>query len=129
VLLNLQSSLRGLDPALEEASRSLGHGPWGTFWLMVLPQLRPAIVAGALLVALYTLSDFGAVSLLRYETFTWTIYLQFQTAFDRTLAAALSLVLVAVALAILFIEARTRGQARYYRSTSGATRPPVLVRL
>jgi iron(III) transport system permease protein len=129
VLLNLQSSLRGLDPALEEASRSLGHGPWGTFWLMVLPQLRPAIVAGALLVALYTLSDFGAVSLLRYETFTWTIYLQFQTAFDRTLAAALSLVLVAVALAILFIEARTRGQTRYYSRATGATRPRVLVRL
>ncbi|MHC4684774.1 MAG: ABC transporter permease [Planctomycetota bacterium] len=129
VLLNLQSSLRGLDPALEEASRSLGHGPWETFWIVVLPQLRPAIAAGALLVALYTLSDFGAVSLLRYETFTWTIYLQYQTAFDRTLAAALSLVLVAVALAILSIEARTRGQARYERSATGATRPHTLVRL
>jgi iron(III) transport system permease protein len=129
VLLNLQASLKGLDPALEEVSRSLGKGPWETFRCVVLPQLRPATAAGAVLVALYTLSDFGAVSLLRYETFTWAIYLQYQTAFDRTLAAALSLILVAMALVILVVEVRARGYARTYRGATGGTRLPTVQRL
>ena len=129
VLLTLQASMRRLDPGLEEASRSLGHSAWDTFRRVTLPQLRPAIAAGSLLVALYTLRDFGAVSLLRYETFTWAIHLQYQTSFDRMLAAALSLVLVAVAVVILFIEFRTRGRAQYHRSTVGVTRPPAYTRL
>ena len=129
VLLTLQAAMQGLDPCLEEASRSLGHGPWGTFRRVTLPQLRPAIAAGALLVALYTLRDFGAVSLLRYETFTWAIYLQYQTSFDRMLAAGLSTVLVVTAVVILFIEVRTRGRARYHRVAVGGMRPPAYNRL
>ncbi len=123
VLLTVRGALWGLDPSLEETSRSLGKGPWTTFLRVVLPQLRPAIAAGGLLVALYTLSDFGAVSLLRYETFTWAIYIQYESAFDRTLAAVLSLVLVIVALGILLLEARSRGKAIYYRSGAGVKRP------
>ncbi|MBI3953271.1 MAG: iron ABC transporter permease [Chloroflexi bacterium] len=129
VLLGVRGALARLDPALEEAARSLGHGGWATFRKVTLPLLRPALAAGALLVALYTLSDFGAVSMLRYETFTWAIYLQYQTSFDRSLAAALSLVLVVIAVAILAIEAQTRGRSRYYRSTAGAVRPAAAVRL
>ena len=123
VLLSIRGALWGMDPALEETSRGLGHGAWSTFFRVVLPQLRPAIVAGALLVALYTLSDFGAVSLLRFETFTYVIYLQYEGG-ARTLAAASSLVLVVLAFVILALEASGRGRAGYYRSTVGATRPP-----
>lgn len=129
VLLTMQVSIRGQDPCLEEASRSLGHGPWNTFRRVTLPQLRPSIAAGSLLVALYTLRDFGAVSLLRYETFTWAIYLQYQTSFDRMVAAALSLVLVAVAILILFGEVRTRGRAQYHRVSVGVERLAGNVRL
>ncbi|MDP6510399.1 MAG: iron ABC transporter permease [Dehalococcoidia bacterium] len=129
VLLTVRAALWRLDPALEEASLSLGHGAWDTFRRVTLPLLRPAIAAGALLVALYTLSDFGAVSLLRYETFTWAIYLQYEAALDRTAASALSLVLVALALSIVFLEATSRGRARYHRSTVGAVRRPATVRL
>lgn len=119
LLLALQASMRGIDPCLEEASRSLGHGWWPTFRRVTLPQLRPAIATGSLLVALYTIRDFGAVSLMRYETFTWAIYLQYQTSFDRMAAAALSLVLVALAVIILLVEVCTRGRAQYHRSTVG----------
>lgn len=91
--------------------------------------MRPAIAAGALLVALYTIRDFGAVSLMRYETFSWAIYLQYQTSFDRMAAAALSLVLVALAVIILLVETRTRGRAQYHRSTVGVTHPPTEVKL
>jgi len=122
VLLSVRTALWGMDPALEESSRSLGHGRWATFVRVTLPQLRPALAAGGLLVALYALADFGAVSILRFNSFTYVIYSQYQSAFDRTLAAASSLVLIALALALLGIEAATRGRSRYYRAGRGASR-------
>ena len=129
VLLTVRAALLRMDPALEESSRGLGHNRWSTFFRVTLLQLRPAIAAGALLVALYTLSDFGAVSLLRYETFTWAIFIQYESTLDRTLGAAMSLALVALALAIVAGEALTRGRSRYYTSGPGTIRPPALVRL
>lgn len=106
ILLTVQASLRGVDPALEEASRSLGRGPLVTFLRVTLPQLRASAAAGSLLVALYVLSDFGAVSMLRYSTFTRAIYLQYRSAFDRAPAAVLGLMLVALTVAVLVLEAR-----------------------
>lgn len=110
VLLTVRAALAGLDPALEEAGRSLGRSSRQTFFAVVLPQLRPAVGSGALLVALYSLHDFGAVSLLRYDSFTRSIYLQYQSSFDRARAATLGLVLVALTLVVLAGEARTRGR-------------------
>ena len=123
ILLTVRGVLRNLDPTLEDAARGLGLGPWSTTLRVVLPQLRPAIGAGALLVGLYTLSDFGAVSLFRYETFTWAIYQQYQSSFDRSIAAVLSLVLVGLAMALLVTEGYTRGRMAYFRSGPGADRP------
>ena len=57
VYLPVAAALRGLDPALEETARSLGFGPWRCFRLVVLPQLRPALLGGMLLVALNTLTS------------------------------------------------------------------------
>lgn len=122
VFLIVRSALRNLDPSLEEASRALGRSPLRTFGAVVLPQLRPAIVSGGLLAALYTLSDFGAVSLMRFDSFTRVIFLQYQAAFDRTPAAVLSLMLVALMVAVLTLEIRLRGRAAYHRVHGGATR-------
>ena len=129
VLLSVRAGLRGLDPSLEEAARGLGRGPFRVFWEITLPHLRPSIYAGGLLVALYTLSDFGAVSLLRFNSFTRAIYLQYSASFDRSVAAVLGLMLVALTLLILTIEVRMRGKARYYRSSSGTIRRPAQVNL
>ena len=129
VLLTVRAALLRMDPALEEVSRGLGRSSLTTFFRVILPLLRPSIAAGSLLVALYTLSDFGAVSLLRYETFTWAIFLQYDSALDRTLAASMSLVLVAIALGIVAAEALTRGRARYFRSDPGASGTGGRVRL
>ncbi len=129
VLLTVRAALQRLDPSLEESSRGLGYGWWGTFRRVMIPLLRPAVAAGGLLVALYTLSDFGAVSLLRYETFTWAIFIQYEAALDRTLGAAFSLALVFLALGLLLGESLTRGRSRYYRVDQGAVRPSPTVPL
>jgi iron(III) transport system permease protein len=129
VMLPVRGALLRLDPAIEEASRGLGHGPWATLWRVTLPMVRPGIIAGALLIALYTLSDFGAVSLLRYQTFTFAIFIQFESALDVSVAAALSLVLVFLAITLLALEAWNRGQGRYYRTTPGSARKSSAVQL
>ena len=129
VMLTLRAALERMDPALEESARGLGLSPVATFFRVVTPLLRPAIGAGALLVGLYTLSDFGAVSLLRYETFTWAIFSQYESSLDRTLGAGMSLVLVGLALALVATEFLSRGRSRYYTASSGAVRPPSVVRL
>jgi iron(III) transport system permease protein len=129
VLLTVRVATMRLDPAFERASRSLGVGAWATFFRVTLPLLRPAITAGCLLVALYTLSDFGAVSLLQYDSFTRAIYLQYQGSLDRSAAAVLALVLVFFTAAVLIVEATTRGRARYYRVAAGATEQPERYRL
>lgn len=129
VLLTVRSAFQSLDPAFEESARTLGHGRMSAALRITLPQLRPAITSGGLLVALYTLSDFGAVSLMRFPTFTWVIFQQYQTAFDRSIAAVLSLVLVCMALGIVLLDAYTRGRLRYYRVDAGPSRAPNVVNL
>jgi spermidine/putrescine transport system permease protein len=54
VLLAVRARLAGLDPALEEAAFDLGATPLRAFWLVIVPSLRPAIVAGGLMA--FTLS-------------------------------------------------------------------------
>ena len=129
VYLTVRASLIRVDPSLEESARLLGHGTFQTFFRLTLPQVRPAMVSGSLLVALYTLSDFGAVSLMRYESFTWAIYQQYLGSFDRTVAAMLSLGLVGLASLVLIVEGLARGRSRYYRSSSGAEREQSVIRL
>ena len=129
IVLTVRGAMLRIDPAMEESSRSLGRGKWSTFAFVTLPLLRHGIAAGGLLVALYTLSDFGAVSLLRYETFTWAIFIQYESALDRTLGAGLSLVLVIFALMVVGLEFVSRGRARYHSSTSSISRPTEVVHL
>ena len=129
VYLAVRGSLLGLDPSLEEAARGLGFGPWRTFFRMTLPQLRPAIGAGALLSALYAVSDFSVVTLLRYDAFTRTIYTQYRAAFDRSFAAVLALILIAFALLLVLAEGRFRRSSSYYRVGAGAARAATPVQL
>ena len=122
LFLNLRAALLGLDPALEDAARSLGLRAPEAFARVVLPQLRPAYLAGSLLVVLHVLGDFGVVSLMRYETFSYAIYLQYTAAFDRVYAAWLALMLLGLTGGLLVAEARLLGRARFAREGSGARR-------
>jgi iron(III) transport system permease protein len=129
VLLTVRSALRRLDPSLEEAARTLGSGPVQVFWRITLPQLRPAVTAGALLVSLYTLSDFGAVSLLRFDSFTRAIYVAYRSSIDRSSAAILGLMLVALTATVVVLELRSRGRSNYHGVHAGSSRTPPVTTL
>ncbi|CAG4908739.1 ABC transporter permease [Paraburkholderia saeva] len=122
VYLPVAASLRGMDPALEESARALGCGRYAVFMRVVLPQLRPALLGGMLLVALGVLSEFGAFQLLRFRTFTTQIYAQFRTSFDSSGASVMACLLIALCLVCLALEFRVRGGARYERVDRGARR-------
>ncbi|MEX2236800.1 MAG: iron ABC transporter permease [Dehalococcoidia bacterium] len=128
VYLMASAALRSFNPTLEEASAASGRRMLSTFWSVVLPLLRPAIGAGVLLVALYVLSDFGTVSLMRYDTFSRAIYDQFTSRFDRSAASILSTVLVLITIVVLWGQSFSEGRARYYQ-TIGGWRPPRPVKL
>jgi iron(III) transport system permease protein len=126
VYLPVAAVLRGTDPALEEAARSLGLGPWRTFFRVTLPQTRVALCGGALLVAIHLLSEFGAFAMLRFQTFTTAIYDEYKLSFDGATASMLASVLVLICLVLLVAEVGARGRGRYSRVDSGAAReiPP-----
>ncbi|HVS16406.1 MAG TPA: iron ABC transporter permease [Thermoanaerobaculia bacterium] len=109
LFLLLVAGLRSLDPALEESSIALGASRWTTFRRVVLPQLRPALYGGSTLIALYTLADFGAVSIARYDTFTVSIYSAYRGLLDRGAAALLATLLVALSFGVLLVETRLLG--------------------
>lgn len=127
IYLSVRAALLRVDPALEEAARSIGKDARTTFLRVNLPQLRPATAAGAILVSLYVLSEFGAVSMLRYDTLTPLVYIQYTTRFDRSFAAILGLPLIALALLFVAIDSMTRGRARYH--ARGQQRPPRILKL
>lgn len=122
VYLPVAAALRGLDPALEECARSLGCGRTAIFWRVILPQLRPALLGSALLVALGVFSEFGAFTLLRYRTFTTEIYAEYRTSFDGGGASLLATVLILLCSLCLVGEFRVRGRARYERVDRGVRR-------
>ncbi|WP_198415782.1 ABC transporter permease [Cryobacterium glaciale] len=110
VTLPVAAALRGASADLESVARTLGRGPLRAFVAATWPQIRPAAIAGALLVCLYSLSDFGLVSMLRFQTLTWGINAAYGASFDRNQAALLALVLVVLALVVVAGERRSRRQ-------------------
>ena len=123
VLLSVRAALLRLDPQLEDAARAMGRSRRQTFNTVVLPQLAPAIATGALLVALYVVSDFGAVSIMRFDSLTREIYVTYQSSFDRSSAASLGLLLVLITIALLAGQSWVRGSLRYHRASPGTARP------
>ncbi|WP_436929286.1 ABC transporter permease [Halosimplex halobium] len=105
VFITTRASLLSFDQQLVEAARTLGTSRWAAFKRVTIPQLLPGIASGALLVALYALSDFGTPALLRLDVFTRVIMVEYN-AFGRSTAAMLSLQLLAITAVILAVESR-----------------------
>lgn len=127
VALAARGAMLRTDPAVEESARLLGDRRMTVFRRVTLPVLVPAIASGALLAILYALSDFGAVSLLQFDSLSRAIYLQYGASFDRSLAAVLALVLVGMTLLLTLGETRLRARAGSYASR--INRPPTVVAL
>lgn len=129
VYLPVVATLRGLDPALEETAYSLDHTRRRAFVRVVLPQLRPAMLGGGLLVGLHLLAEFGALQMLRFPTFTTAIYDQYRSTFNGAAANMIAGVLVLCCVLLLTLELRLRGHRRYARISLGAARPAERQRL
>lgn len=124
VFLAVSAAFAISNPRVEEVARSLGRSSAQVFREVTWPAIRTAVAASALVVALYTLSDFGAVSLLQYDTFTRAIFNSYRSSFDRTAAAALALMVVLITSVLVII------QRRWFGTTSANQRiaRPLLIR-
>ncbi|WP_284310610.1 ABC transporter permease [Labrys miyagiensis] len=127
--LPVSAQLRRLDPALEDVAASLGLSPLRVFFRVVLPQLRLAILGGALLVGLHLLAEYGLYAMIQFDTFSTAIVDQFQSSYNGPAANMLGGVLVVACLFLLGLEALLRGGERYARVGSGAARPATRIRL
>jgi len=123
VTLPVAAALRGASGDLEGVARTLGRGPLRAFFVATWPSVRPAAIAGSLLVALYALSDFGLVAMMRYPTLTWGINSAYSASFDRAQAATLALLLVVLALIVVAGERAARRQVPRAAARAVAARP------
>lgn len=96
-----------------EVSRTLGLTRFRAFLRVAVPMARPAIVAGATLVAMETLADFGAVKYFDLEVFTTGIYRAWFAYGNPAAAAQLASILLAVMFGVVLIEQASRGARRY----------------
>ena len=124
VFLITSSSLRRINPHMHEMAKNCGLSTWQIFKRVELPLLRPAMGAGGYLIALYVLADFGAVSMLRFDTFATSIYYQMTGRFDREGAAVLSLVLITITLIIIMLEYLSRRKKHYKHEVESEVNPP-----
>ncbi len=122
VTLAVMAALRRIDSSQLDVARTLGLNQLHTLLKITLPQIRNAVGAGALLVSLYVLSDFGAVSLLGVDTFTRSIQNTYQGSFDRSSASVLALMLVAISASVIFMENRSRQKSITVKSSVSLTK-------
>ena len=102
IYLPVAAALRRSDPALEEAARSLGLSPARTFFRVVLPSIRSAILGGCLIVVLVLVSEYGAFEIVRFQTFTTEVFTEFQV--NPAAAGALSIPLVLIGVLVVVGE-------------------------
>ena len=99
-------TFEGVDPGLESAARTLGAGPWRTFWRVTLPLARPGIVAGGLLAFARGLGEFGATVMVApnvagTRTLALEIYRQAAIPGGEAAVGRLALISIALSLAAL----------------------------
>ena len=121
--LPIEATLKRMDRSLEEVSLSLGKNRRQTFFYAIFPQLKPAIGSSILLIALHMLVEFGAVSILNYQTFTTAIFQEYEMSFNNSTAALLSAVLMCICGIVVLAESFFRGQAKLFHSGKGVVRP------
>ncbi len=114
---------------LIELGKNLGFSKKQSFFKIILPSARPAIVAGLSLVAMETLSDFGSVSFFGVSTLTTGIYNAWISFDDLTLANRLSFYLLIFILGLFLLENFSRKKAQYHTSSKSGFKSKSLILL
>ena len=109
---------------LIEVSKNLGFSAKESFFKIILPSARPAIVAGLSLVAMECLADFGTVSFFNVSTLTTGIYNSWLSYDDLNTANQLSFILLLIILCLFLTENFSRGGAKYHQPSRGFKRIP-----
>ncbi|MBN9365549.1 MAG: iron ABC transporter permease [Comamonadaceae bacterium] len=104
---------------LMEAARLMGAPLSRRVRTVALPLARPAVAAGVALVLMETLADFGVVSYFGIQTFTTGIYKAWLSMDNRLAAAQLASMLLALVLALLWLEQRAQRRMRFATSSTG----------
>ena len=129
VYLPAAALLRTLDQGDVEAARALGETSGGAVLRVVVPQLRPALCGGALLVGLHLLAEFGVMQMMQFPTLTTAIVQQYAIGFSDAAGSLLATVLIGMCLLMLTVEVLARGRARIARVGRGSRQEPVPVAL
>jgi len=120
VLIICTSALRNLDATVEDAARSLGISGFSIYSRVILPRLKQPIIYSGLLVGLYVLSDFGAVSLMNYSTLTKAIYSYYTIDINGDPLIFYSIILIMLSLVISYTQ--RGGRINYSQKVSGTPR-------
>ena len=102
-----------------EVGKNLGLSTKETFFKIILPSARPAIIAGLALVSMECVSDFGTVSFFSINTLTTGIYNSWLSFDDLNTANQISFILLLVILLLFSIEIYSRKEARYHQPGRG----------
>ena len=122
VYLLTRAALREQSGSFYEVARSLGLGPWGMFWRLGLPLLRPAIATGVALVMMETVADYGTMQHFGVQTLTTGVFSTWLNGNNAGGAAQIAGVMLVLILGLVAIERRSRRHARFH-GQSRATRP------
>ncbi len=106
-----------------DVSRTLGRGPWSSFFEVAVPLARPAIAGGVALALMEALADFGTVQYFGVNTFTTGIYRTWFALGEPVAAAQLAAALMLLVLLLLAAERWSRGLARYQHTAQSRLRP------
>ena len=104
---------------LIDLGKNLGFSGYKSFYSIILPSARPAIVAGLSLVAMETLAEFGAVDFFSINTLTTGIYNSWIAFDDLAFANQLSFFLLLFIFALFIIENLSRKKAKYHFNSRG----------
>ncbi|QIK70930.1 iron ABC transporter permease [Erysipelothrix sp. HDW6C] len=130
VYLYVKGALEGIDSSLEEAAENLGMSKWRRIMTVTFPVILPTIAAGAVMVFMSSLADFGTPMLIGegYKVLPVLVYEEFmgEMSGNPGLAAALSIIVVACSLTVLLYQKRVVAKKQYSMST---LRPPKVEKL
>ena len=114
---------------LVDLGRSLGFSKLKSFYSLILPAARPAIVTGLSLVAMETLAEFGAVDFFSINTLTTGIYNAWITFDDLAFANRISFFLLIFIFALFILENLSRKRAKYHFSSKGGFKQKEKIKL